>query len=819
MTPAAAPGVAGGVSAGICRLQGGHVRGVVAEQFLDLVPAPLQAAQRQAEVGDAVPHRVVGIVAADGHQQAALVGPRPQTAAGQFPLQPRQALLHLDDQRLASLGEGVDRVRPQQAARLDGDQVIADPLDLAEQVRGDHDRDAELLADRRDQLEHGVAAGGVEPIGRLIEQHQPRIADQRLGELYPLLHAGRVAADLAVPLLVQADVPQRLGGALPGRGGRQPGHAAHVRDELGRRDVRRQAVVLGHVADELADPHAVLDAVQAEHLRHAWVGSSRPRRTLMSVDFPAPLAPISPVTPGAKLTVRPSRAVTSPGYTLDSAAVSMTAATSPSGNEGIMALSLPGARPLSVPLHGEKPAEPGTLRGLRPWDEARPGICGYRRSVVSEGDMSYPRPEPPALPAYPDAGPGRRSRPPRPPLTKRMRRGHWIALDCVAGGLAAVAEMALVGQRPGIVAVPAVLLLGVAVFVPVALRRLAPVAAFGALIILAVLLAAEGFAPGVVFLAAAYVLYLVTATSNRQTSGAALGLALVVMVLIMLADHRVARNSGAAGLLIPAAFALIVCWIAGYSMRQRRLYAQMLQEQATSSAVAEERLRIARELHDVVAHSMSVIAVQAGYGQYVIDSSPSDARDALGAIQATSRDALEEMRRMLGVLRQQDVTQGPAMAGPATGQEPAGQAPVDGQAPAGGGTTARQAPLAPAPGLARLDQLIERTRGAAVRVRLEVSGHPRPAPAGVDLSAYRIVQEALTNGMRHAGTGAACVVHVGYTDADLVIRVTDDGGLPVALPSISVAAAGGGHGIIGMRERVFLCSGTFSAGPLPDGGF
>ncbi|MFY9668465.1 MAG: histidine kinase, partial [Trebonia sp.] len=285
--------------------------------------------------------------------------------------------------------------------------------------------------------------------------------------------------------------------------------------------------------------------------------------------------------------------------------------------------------------------------------------------MVSEGDTSYPRRESAPLPAYPDAGPGRRSRPPRPPLTKRMRRGHWIALDCVAGGLAAVAEMALVGQRPGIVAVPAVLLLGVAVFVPVALRRLAPVAAFGALIILAVLLAAEGFAPGVVFLAAAYVLYLVTATSNRRTSGAALGLALAVMVLIMLADHRVSRNSGAAGLLIPAAFALIVCWIAGYSMRQRRLYAQMLQEQATSSAVAEERLRIARELHDVVAHSMSVIAVQAGYGQYVIDSSPSDARDALGAIQATSRDALEEMRRMLGVLRQQDAAApAPAVTAP-----------------------------------------------------------------------------------------------------------------------------------------------------------
>ena len=459
--------------------------------------------------------------------------------------------------------------------------------------------------------------------------------------------------------------------------------------------------------------------------------------------------------------------------------------------------------------------------------------------------MSYPRPEPPALPAYPDAGPGRRSRPPRPPLTKRMRRGHWIALDCVAGGLAAVAEMALVGQRPGIVAVPAVLLLGVAVFVPVALRRLAPVAAFGALIILAVLLAAEGFAPGVVFLAAAYVLYLVTATSNRQTSGAALGLALVVMVLIMLADHRVARNSGAAGLLIPAAFALIVCWIAGYSMRQRRLYAQMLQEQATSSAVAEERLRIARELHDVVAHSMSVIAVQAGYGQYVIDRSPSDARDALGAIQATSRDALEEMRRMLGVLRQQDAaaaaapavtappaapgTAAPAAAGlpaaPAAREAAAAGAPgVPGAPAAGRGATGMTAPLAPAPGLARLGRLIERTNGAGVQVSLERSGEVRAVPAGVDLSAYRIIQEALTNVVKHAGGGARCVVSLDYGEEALHIRVTDDGGgslvlSPASPGALGVPVAGTGHGIIGMRERANLCGGGFTAGALPGGGF
>jgi signal transduction histidine kinase len=418
-----------------------------------------------------------------------------------------------------------------------------------------------------------------------------------------------------------------------------------------------------------------------------------------------------------------------------------------------------------------------------------------------------------------------------------MRRGHWIALDCVAGGLAAVSEMALVGQRPGIVAVPAVLLLGVAVFVPVALRRLAPVAAFGALIILGVLLAAEGFAPGVVFLAAAYVLYLVTATSNRRTSGAALGLALIVLVLILLADHRVGHNSGDVGLLIPAAFALVVCWIAGYSMRQRRLYAQMLQEQATSSAVAEERLRIARELHDVVAHSMSVIAVQAGYGQYVIDSSPAAARDALGAIQATSRDALEEMRRMLGVLRQQDAAAAPAVTTPpavpgtaAPAAITAGTAAREGaeDAPstpaAARGSTGMSAPLAPAPGLARLGRLIERTNGAGVQVSLECSGQVRAVPAGVDLSAYRIIQEALTNVVKHAGGGAHCVVSLDYGEEALHIRVTDDGGgslvlSPASPRGLGVPVAGTGHGIIGMRERANLCGGDFTAGALPGGGF
>jgi nitrate/nitrite-specific signal transduction histidine kinase len=248
-----------------------------------------------------------------------------------------------------------------------------------------------------------------------------------------------------------------------------------------------------------------------------------------------------------------------------------------------------------------------------------------------------------------------------------------------------------------------------------------------------------------------------------------------------------------------------------------------LQQQAASSAVAEERLRIARELHDVVAHSMSVIAVQAGYGQYVIDASPDGAKDALGAIQATSRDALEEMRRMLGVLRQQDTGTDAGEAGPSalTGTDSTAGAAVQeaaaGQPPGSSAPRpAGRAPLAPAPGLAGLNRLVMRTRGAGVHVTLDVAGQARSAPASVDLSAYRIIQEALTNVVRHAGTGAACVVSVTYTDLDLVIQVTDDGG-PPGLDGL--AAAGAGHGIIGMRERVNLCGGSFHAGPRPEGGF
>jgi signal transduction histidine kinase len=443
-------------------------------------------------------------------------------------------------------------------------------------------------------------------------------------------------------------------------------------------------------------------------------------------------------------------------------------------------------------------------------------FSGYRRVVASERDMSYPRDEPRPLPPYPSGSP-RPSAPGRPPLTgvpltKRMRPGHWMAIDFGVGALAAVASMFVFVQGigpPRVSLVPDVLLTAT-VFLCIALRRSRPVPAYGVLIAVAVIVAGAGPGPSIaVFLSAAYVLYLVTATSNRQTGAAALALAIAAVGLIVVADRQLRQNGGDAAY-VPVLCAVVIAWMSGYSVRQRRLYAQSLQDQAANSAVAEERLRIARELHDVVAHSMSVIAVQAGYGQYVIGTSPADAKDALGAIQATSRDALEEMRRMLGVLRQQDAADGASRG-------------------------AAAAPLAPAPGLSDIDRLIQRTCGAGVQVSLERSGHVRAVPAGVDMSAYRIIQEALTNVVKHAGGSAYCSVSLRYGADILDIQVTDDGGRSLVLAPTGAggayagacggaylgagAAPAAGHGIIGMRERANLCGGHFSAGPLPAGGF
>jgi signal transduction histidine kinase len=215
---------------------------------------------------------------------------------------------------------------------------------------------------------------------------------------------------------------------------------------------------------------------------------------------------------------------------------------------------------------------------------------------------------------------------------------------------------------------PALLLAALA-GVPVALRRVHPLSALGALLAISVTLTAIGAQDGeVVAFPMAYVLYMVAVLCPRRT--AAIALACTLGIVLGESSLMWTTHAGGIGSGISLDLVLIIFWGLGIAVRQRRLYAGGLQQQAASRAVAEERLRIARELHDVVAHSMSVIAVQAGFGQYVIDEQPGKAREALGAIQATSRDALDEMRRMLSVLRQADTADdgAPVTAPPAGGR-------------------------------------------------------------------------------------------------------------------------------------------------------
>src|ERR687898_704778 len=252
-----------------------------------------------------------------------------------------------------------------------------------------------------------------------------------------------------------------------------------------------------------------------------------------------------------------------------------------------------------------------------------------------------------------------------------------------------------------------------------------------------------------------------------------LGPAILVAVYSVAAYGR--RWVSLAGLIV-AELGLAAVWFTPAMLEQAG-------EELARRAVTEERLRLARELHDMVAHAMSVIAVQSGVGAHVAASRPEEVGKALAAIEATSRAALTELRRLLGVLRQDS--------------EPPGS-------------------LAPVPGLADLEGLLAEVGKAGLAVRLRVEGTPSPLPAGVDLSAYRIVQEALTNAVKHAGPVHAQVT-IGYRDQEVTVEVTDDGRGPV--PPASDGRMGTGHGLIGMRERVVAFNGELEAGPRPGGGF
>lgn len=232
-------------------------------------------------------------------------------------------------------------------------------------------------------------------------------------------------------------------------------------------------------------------------------------------------------------------------------------------------------------------------------------------------------------------------------------------------------------------------------------------------------------------------------------------------------------------------------WLMGYSMRNRRIYVATLEEKAATLererehlariAVADERATIARELHDVVAHSLSVMIVQADGGRYAFDSDPEQARQALKTVAETGREALADMRRLVEVLRGSQLEPDAADARVALT-------------------------------LDRLGPLVERARSAGVTVDVSVSGERPPLPPAVEVSLYRIVQEALTNVLRHAGAGAHVRLGLSYTPEAVAVSVVDDGG-----SGEGNTETGSGHGLVGMRERVNVHNGELSAGPTGDG--
>ena len=235
---------------------------------------------------------------------------------------------------------------------------------------------------------------------------------------------------------------------------------------------------------------------------------------------------------------------------------------------------------------------------------------------------------------------------------------------------------------------------------------------------------------------------------------------------------------------------LVTSLVLGETTRNRRAYLEAVEQRAFEAERSredearrradEERIRIARELHDILAHRISMISVQSGVGAHLLDRDPAQARSALLAVNRASKEALQELRATLGLLRQVD---GPE-------------------------------PRSPAPGLNQLDRIVASANAAGVNVRLDVTGRPRDLPTGVDLAAYRIIQESLTNVIRHARAATARIA-IAYGWADVVIQVEDNGrGVDEYGPS-----SAGGNGLLGMRERAAALGGDLEAGPLAAGGF
>jgi signal transduction histidine kinase len=392
---------------------------------------------------------------------------------------------------------------------------------------------------------------------------------------------------------------------------------------------------------------------------------------------------------------------------------------------------------------------------IAPWNEAAPPVLEYLRAVKT---------------------------------FVRLARRYWFdALILVALGLGLFGAVASQGMADG----PTGplwfdLLAVVAIVTPLFFRRRfpfgAPIAVGAAVGLTAFVderLVPKDFIP---FLAGCAAVFLVGLLRERRLAIAGIVLAIGVEALVAYRDPLKNLSAFIAtcivfGLIWTVAFALGRKFEEADEAKKRAAQAEREREERARTAVTEERARIARELHDVVGHSVSVMTVQASAVRRLLRPEQEREREALLIVERTGREALAEMRRMVGVLRRPE--EGPA--------------------------------LAPQPSLEHLGRLVEQAREAGLSVELRVEGDPQPLSAGVDLTAYRLVQEGLTNALKHARAERAQVV-VRYGDGDLEVTVSDDG-------RGAGSDDGGGHGLVGMRERVAVFGGELEAGSRAEGGY
>ncbi|MFD3525229.1 sensor histidine kinase [Streptomyces sp. NPDC058653] len=399
------------------------------------------------------------------------------------------------------------------------------------------------------------------------------------------------------------------------------------------------------------------------------------------------------------------------------------------------------------------------------------------------------------------------------PLLKRVQPSVWVALAWAAGAVFTfLIRFRLPGEEvPAVVAGVLIfrwdglIMLALATVMAMAgARRVSdrPLWSMGLLLgasVLGTTPLSVGEIPLAQFLAVDVALFFVASTRPRGTGLAAVAMALGTLVGYLSVRVLSGWNVGTSAEMA-VAMTVVIAWLIGNSTHQSREYAEKSRVQAAAQAVTAERLRIAREMHDTVAHSMGIIALQAGAAARVIETQPVAAREALSSIEAAGRETLAGLRRMLGALRQAEPESARFAEG--LGHASGDASPAD---PGPGG-------LAPAPGLADVDRLAATTTAAGVRVDVRWLGEPRPLPPEIDISAYRIVQEAVTNVVRHAGT-PSCHVTVDRRATELSVEITDDG------HGCRRGATGTGWGLVGMRERVTLLHGDFAAGPRAGGGF